>query len=100
MRQRNKSKVKHDHRLTEYFEMEGTTWIINSSSSLNGALGDQTYNLGIISTILWPTELISGNINNSSCFENKDSKVAVLSSWYLHSYFSSTEENALGIISV
>lgn len=80
--------------------MEGTTWIINSNSSVNGPLGDQTCNLGIISTILWPTELITGNINNSSCFENKDSKVAVLSPWYLDSYNYSKEENALGIISV
>lgn len=80
--------------------MEGTTWIINSNSSVNGPLGDQTCSLGIIITLLWPTEFIAGNINNSSCFENKDSEVAVLSSWYLHSYYSSTEENALGITSV
>lgn len=53
-----------------------------------------------LATILWPTELISGNTNNSSCFENKDSKVAVLSSWCLNSYYSSTEENALATVSV
>lgn len=39
----------------------GPTGIIESSSYVNGPYGDRTHSLGVLSTMPWPTELISEN---------------------------------------
>lgn len=42
----------HGHKATECSELDGTTMIIETNSSINGPYRDGTHNCGVISTML------------------------------------------------